>query len=389
MHLGSGGNAPFEPGLAVQPSVGVGLLEELIQRRHDIDMLEIEFSRLAAHFAATDEHDNQGFNTPIDCIRIRCHMTDPAAAACVAVGKNVDRLSESVRSVEAGEIGFGHLVVMARTADALGRSITTASHFKESDLLGKARELSVGKFYYDCQHYRHAADPTGYAAEGNQAVHERSLEITGGADGMVVLKGRLDSAGGAAVRKALEPLARMTGADDKRKRHRRLADALVQLAVGNKPANIQVMTTLETLMGLPGAAAGEMEFSRPVSSRAIERMACDGSIMRVVLDGKSMVIDVGRSTRVVKGWMKTALIARDRGCRWPGGNRSASQCAGHHLIHWIRGGKTELDNMILLCHHHHRLVHEDGWQLVRTEDRRILTIPPTTQFNALYARGPD
>ena len=59
------------------------------------------------------------------------------------------------------------------------------------------------------------------------------------------------------------------------------------------------------------------------------------------------------------------------------------------MIHWIRGGKTELDNLILLCYHHHRLVHEDGWQLVRTEDRRILTIPPTTRFNALYARGPD
>ncbi len=380
MELGSGG---------VSPSLGEVLLEELIRRRHAIDLLEIEFSRLAAHFAATDEHDNQGFNTPIDCIRIRCHMTDPAAAACVAVGKNVDRLADSVGSVEAGEIGFGHLVVMTRTADALQRSVTTASHFKESDLLGKARELSVGRFYYDCQHYRHAADAAGYAAEENQAVHERSLEITGGADGMVFLKGWLDSAGGAAVRKALEPLARMTGADDKRKRPRRLADALVELAVGNKPANIQVTTTLETLMGLRGAAAGEMEFSRPVSSTAIERMACDSSVMRVVLDGKSMVIDVGRSTRVVKGGMKRALIARDGGCRWPGCNRSASHCDGHHLIHWIRGGKTELDNMILLCHHHHRLVHEDGWQLARSEDGRILTIPPTTRFSSLRARGPD
>jgi hypothetical protein len=57
-------------------------------------------------------------------------------------------------------------------------------------------------------------------------------------------------------------------------------------------------------------------------------------------------------------------------------------------VHWINGGDTDLDNLILLCHWHHRMVHEGGWQLIRAEGGKILTIPPTVTFGSL-ARGPD
>ena len=62
-------------------------------------------------------------------------------------------------------------------------------------------------------------------------------------------------------------------------------------------------------------------------------------------------------------------------------------CDGHHLVHWVDGGETNLDNCILLCKRHHRMVHEGGWQLVRTEDGRLIAIAPTVTFG--YARGPD
>jgi predicted restriction endonuclease len=57
-------------------------------------------------------------------------------------------------------------------------------------------------------------------------------------------------------------------------------------------------------------------------------------------------------------------------------------------VHWIHGGSTDLDNLILLCHRHHWMVHEGGWQLVRSDDDRMLAIPPATEFQRL-ARGPD
>src|SRR5205823_7328771 len=143
------------------------------------------------------------------------------------------------------------------------------------------------------------------------------------------------------------------------------ADALVERLSGGQPANLQVTATIETLKGLAGAAAGEMEFSIPISSSSVQRMACDCSVTRVLLSQESVTIDVGRSKRVISGGLSRALKARDGHCRWPGCERSASMCDGHHLVHWIHGGPTDLDNLVLLCRRHHRMVHEGGWQLIK------------------------
>ena len=94
-------------------------------------------------------------------------------------------------------------------------------------------------------------------------------------DGSLLISGILDPIGGATLRTALEPLARKLGEHDHREREQRLADALVELATGNQPAQIQVTSSVETLLGLVGAPAGEMEFSLPISSKTVERMACD------------------------------------------------------------------------------------------------------------------
>ena len=100
------------------------------------------------------------------------------------------------------------------------------------------------------------------------------------------------------------------------------------------------------------------------------------------------MIDVGRSKRVVSEPARRALAARDGHCRWPECDRPASWSAAHHVVHWIHGGSTDLDNLILLCHRHHWMVHEGNWQLVRGDDGRMLTIPPAVAFGPSW-RGPD
>src|SRR5207249_8189882 len=95
--------------------------------------------------------------------------------------------------------------------------------------------------------------------------------------------------------------------------------------------NLQVTATIETLKGLAGAAGAEMEFSLPISSTSLQRMACDCSVTRVLLNQESVTIDVGRSKRVISGAARKALAARDGHCRWPGCERPASWCDGHHL----------------------------------------------------------
>ena|SRR5712692_6743087 len=363
------------------PDSGPELAEKLIELRRMIDLAELSFAQTAADFAATEEYDEQGSVSAIDWIRINCHMTSTAAADRVRVGEHLDELQGGVFAMVQGEIGFAHLSVMARMADAMPQA------FDESALLEKARQSSPGKFYHQCRHYRHAADPQGFDDEQTELHENRHLSLSTGEDGSLLLNGVLDPVGGAALRTALEPLARKSGVHDDRNREQRQADALVELAMGGQRTQLQVTSSLETLLGLTGASAAEMEFTLPISAKSVERLACDCSITRVLFQD-SMVIDVGRSKRTVEGATRRALNARDGHCRWPGCERPAKWSAAHHVVHWIRGGHTDLDNMILCCHRHHRMVHEGGWQLVRGEDGRILAIPPTVTFGP-PARGPD
>ncbi len=376
------------------PTAGAEAGEELKQLLHQVNLLLIKASAVAARFAATDEYDRWGYASPIDWIRFNCHQTSTVAADLIAVGTRMERVAESTQAVANGEIGFAHLKAMVRTANAVG------SRFDEALLLAKARESSPGKFYYLCNHYRHSAERKGYEGEQADMVENRKLWISTGEDGAVWVNGVFDPIGGASIQTMLEPLARRSDKHDDRCREKRMADALVELSLhaldsgltpqsGSQRTHLQVTTSLETLLGLPGAPGADMELSpMPVSSKTVERLACDASVTRIVLDSKSVVIDVGRARRTISGPARKALNVRDRGCTWPGCERPASWTSGHHLRHWIHGGSNEPGNLTLLCYRHHWNVHEGGWQVERGDDGRILTIPPTVTF-AASSRGPD
>jgi hypothetical protein len=368
--------------------------QRLREKAYFIDMQMLSFAQEAAEFAATDAWDEDASASAIDWIRFNCYMTSNAAADLIAVGKNLQRMPESTQAISQGEIGFAHMKAMARTAHAVG------SKFEESLLLEKARENSPGKFYYICHHYRHAADRKGYEAEQAELVENRRLWISTCEDGSVLLSGTFDPEGGAAIRTAFEPLARKSGADDDRSPEKRLADAAVDLAMhaldsglipqtASQRTHLQVTTSLETLRGMPGASAADLEFSSlPISASTVERLACDASITRIVLGSESTVIDVGRAKRTISGPARKALNIRDRGCTWPGCERPASWTSGHHLKHWIHGGTNEAPNLTLLCYRHRWMVHEGNWKIVRGDDGRMLTIPPTVTFGP-RVRGPD
>jgi hypothetical protein len=363
-------------------SRGAALGEKLIDNQHQIDLLLLEQSRLAAEFVETDFWDEEGFATAYDWIRINCHLTSNTVGDRVTVGERIADLSESVQALRASEIGFTHLVVMARTADAVGE------RFDESYLLQKARQSSPGKFRHTCEHYRHSADPDGYAAEQFSKYEHRHLAFSRWEDGSLIVDGVLDPIGGVALRKALEPLARKSGAHDDRTREQRLADALVELAVhgGKQNVSLQVTSSIETLLGVIGAPGAEAEFSLPISSKTVERWACDCSMTRILMQD-SVVIDVGRAERTIRGPRRRALVARDKHCPWTGCERPASSCEGHHVVHWLHGGGGEIENQVLLCYRHHWLVHEGSWQLVKTGDSRIVPVAPTITFGR--AREPD
>ena len=360
---------------------GQDIARRLIEIRRSIDELEVEFSRLAAEFNQTKYWDDEGFNTAADWIRFNCHMNSHAVWNAFAVAASEHDMPATMNAMSSGEIGYAHVATMGRTAVEVGGA------FDEAKLLPLAKAYTPGKFFHKCVHYRHAVDAAGFNRDQEELREGRYLRLNTAQDGCLVISGLLDPAGGAVVRAALEPLAARSGQHDDRTRGQRYADALEDLAGGGKPAELQVTATIETLKGMAGAAGGEMEFSIPLSSATVQRVACDCSVTRVLLGEDSAVIDVGRSKRLVDGALRKALAVRDKHCQWPGCERPASWCDGHHLVHWIDGGETNLENCVLLCKRHHRMVHEGGWQLIKTDDGEIVTVAPTITFAP--PRGPD
>jgi hypothetical protein len=128
--------------------------------------------------------------------------------------------------------------------------------------------------------------------------------------------------------------------------------------------HITVTTTVEGLKGELGAAASELESGMPVSSKTVQRLACDGTLCRV-LTADSVVVDVGRATRAISPAHRRALKARYRGCCGPGCDRPINWTTPHHIEFWSRGGPTNLSNLLPLCYYHHRLVHEGGWHVIK------------------------
>jgi hypothetical protein len=106
-----------------------------------------------------------------------------------------------------------------------------------------------------------------------------------------------------------------------------------------------------------------------ISPETARRLACDSSIVGIAArDGAT--VGVGRRTRSIPPSVRRALVARDARCQFPGCERHRFVDA-HHIVHWAQGGATELGNLVLLCRHHHRLVHEGGYCLSRASDRRL------------------
>lgn len=98
-----------------------------------------------------------------------------------------------------------------------------------------------------------------------------------------------------------------------------------------------------------------------VSTETARRLACDAAMVRMEHGPAGEILDVGRRTRTISPALRRALRARDRQCRFPGCRNV--RVDAHHLEHWADGGRTALDNLVLLCRRHHRAVHEEGFRI--------------------------
>jgi hypothetical protein len=154
---------------------------------------------------------------------------------------------------------------------------------------------------------------------------------------------------------------------DARTTSQRRADALGDLArsflegsespvVGGERPHLSVHVDLPALRG-DGGGLHETDAGVVLDPASVAQLACDASISRIVFGPGSEVLDVGRKTRIIPAALRRAVVARDRYCVARDCRRPSKWCDVHHRVPWSEGGETVIDNLILLCRHHHTRVH--------------------------------
>jgi hypothetical protein len=114
----------------------------------------------------------------------------------------------------------------------------------------------------------------------------------------------------------------------------------------------------------------------PVGPAMARRILCDCDVIPAVLDSAGEPLDIGRATRIWPTAIRRAAILRDGGCVFPGCDRPARWVEIHHIVFWVDGGPTSLDNAACLCSVHHILIHQGDWQVRMAKDGRPEVIPP-------------
>ena len=126
---------------------------------------------------------------------------------------------------------------------------------------------------------------------------------------------------------------------------------------------------------LPGPGMPRLDGGPRVSAETSRRIGCDSAIVPMFRNIRGEPLSVGRKTRAIPPPILRALWVRDGGCRFPGCT-NARFADGHHVKHWADGGETRLDNLVLLCRHHHGLVHEGGFACERNRQGHVVFRSP-------------
>ncbi|MBU2665642.1 HNH endonuclease [Actinoplanes bogorensis] len=235
-------------------------------------------------------------------------------------------------------------------------------------------------------HLADQADAAALARQEARAHQRRGFTLSLPVDGMVRVSGVLGAEDAATLSAALHPLCRPIPGDDRAPRQRR-ADALIdvcRLALrtgelpydGGQPPQLAVTVAYDPLTRALGVATADTgERLGPATAR---RLACDAQILPIVLGGDGQILDAGRSRRTATGILRRALHVRDGGCAFPDCDRPPRWTDAHHITAWTAGGGTDLDNLVLLCRHHHRLIHHPtgGWQIRPGSDHQPDFLPP-------------
>jgi hypothetical protein len=347
--------------------------------------LEAGMARWLALLAEYDRRDGwwswHGVRSLAEWVAWRCSISPRAAREHVRVARALRELPMIAEAFARGELSYAKVRPLTRVA----------TEGTETGLIELARHATAAQLERMLRGYQRVT-----REEAKGAHEERELWWHWEPDGSLVFSGKLPAEDGMALLRALETSrsqireeARAEGDEDGSAEPREANSP----RVGSPPTNADALSRIAESYLANGTAmakgaerhhlivhidAGALSRDGPgrseladgpaIAPEVARRLGCDGSLSSIVKRGRK-VLSVGRKTRAIPAQVDRALRERDRGCRFPGCERSRFVDA-HHVRHWAHGGETSLDNLLLLCRHHHRLVHEGGVS-VQHEDRGL------------------
>ena len=370
------------------PADGDGLVEAL----RLLDRLTAKVTAAVGRFDTDGEWAIDGAVSAVSWLRHRAGLAPKAAASVVHTGRRLRELPVTTAAWLDGSLSGGQVQAITANVDDRTEPQFTA---QEASLVPTLVPLSVLNTTRAMRFWRARAE--ALLDDGAEpGAPERSIQLSRTLGDRWVLDGDLDPEGGALLATALR-LAESRDVDGEPARSpaRRRADALVDLARfyldhrlqrpgGRHRPHLNVVVGWDDLVAGRG---GELLDAGFVDGATVRRLLCDASVHRVVVDGRSTVLDYGTATRTVPDALWNALVLRDRHCRHDGCDRPPHWCEAHHVVPVLEGGPTSLDNLVLKCTRHHHIGHLPGWQEKLLPDGTLVTTDPVGRTRSTRPPG--
>ncbi len=306
-----------------------------------------------------------GLGNCAEWLHYRCDLSMNAAREKVRVAHALKTLPEIATAFASGELSYSKVRAMTRVVGTRN----------EEELLSFALKTTTARVEDRCRELRCGTVDSLGAAQ--RAFASRSLRVIRNAErGTMIITVELPTETGELVEKALDKARddSMSGAEFADESwSARQADAMVSMASSYLTGNSeQACNTADDYLvtihvDQSALATGEGRSSLPIES--VKRLCCDGHAVVLGENENGEPLNIGRKTRTVPTAIKRALMARDKCCAFPGCHHKRFVDA-HHIQHWSAGGETSLDNLMLLCSQHHKLVHEGGFAIERDYQNR-------------------
>ncbi len=299
----------------------------------------------------------------------RFGLSDASARSLVALSAQLYEHPVFGEAMRSGEISLDK----ARAAADLATASDSGRFVTDAEVLEQARQSQVR----DLAQMTRSSKGTSDADSLNR--HDRRYLRCN--DTKRTISAQLPDDQYALVRSALEREAARVKSDGETPHDQRMADALVRIcrqgrAQGDSGNDILIVAHADLSLLRGGAGRAELERQGLISPEAARRLACDAQVALAIDDAFGHTMVEGRAQRFPTDQQRREVWRRDRACRFPGCANSLFTNV-HHIVHWVDGGMTDLDNLVLLCNHHHHTVHEGRWQISGNPNGILKFLGPT------------